>query len=141
MVKLFVYIAGTLVGGGFGASAGRYGGPPAIGLGAIGGLLAGLLWCRLILGRCPLQRSRARSNLICLVGGPCAGVVVGWLATAVLWCGLAVVYASDDLAGLAVILIFAEIYFASPAGATTGLVCGIVAAIAIRRASRRTTDE
>ena len=146
-VKLFVTIAGLLVGGGLGAFAGAVAGNSSspgvllgIGLGAAGGLLAGLLWCRLILGRRALQRSRARSNIICLLGGPCAGVLVGWMATAILWFGLGVMsplfVKPDGIPGdFLFIMVIAAIYFATPAGAVTGLVCGIVAAIAMPRRS------
>ncbi|MHC4562156.1 MAG: hypothetical protein ACYS8X_05210 [Planctomycetota bacterium] len=143
-VKFFVAIAGMLVGGGFGALAGLFvsqGSPLVvllgIGLGAAGGLLAGLLWGRLILPPRALHRSRTRSNLICLLGGPFAGILVGWMATTILWLGLSFVPPppadpehGPDVVGM---MLGAMIIFGTPAGAVTGLVCGIAAAIAMPR--------
>ena len=144
-LKVFIYLAGVVVGGYFGGLAFFIGYDVhdveihvdlliGCALGAGGGLLAGWLWCYLLLDRLFRQPQGRPTFFSLLILGPLAGLLVGLVATLILWVGLSVLsfiqYLSlDDAVRNFLKIIPIGLTFGAAAGVATGLGCGIVATV------------
>jgi hypothetical protein len=127
-VGVFVGLAGALVGGACGdLASGMYGGParPAVAgalLGGAGGLLVGVLWCRVMFPRARsyVRGLRSAGGLVGL--GSALGLAAGAADTLLLHAGLSAAAGQVHAlgAGLAIVVVGA------PAGAVTGLLCGLI---------------
>jgi hypothetical protein len=111
LFRIFVCLAGAGVGAFFGSF--EY--PLGTVLGAVGGIVAGLLWTWIM-----LRRARAGWGSAPLVGTGW-GIVVGLLATAILHGGLIWFGIASDAIVLGVAVVCAIV-----GGAITGLVCGAI---------------
>ena len=122
VLRIIVCVAGTCVGAFFGS----FDYPLGTLLGAVGGFAAGLVWTRVMLRRARAGFSRGRL----VNAGTGWGIVVGLLATAILWGGLFIrgvaqghVTGGGVLGALATIGMIA-IICAVVGGSITGAVCG-----------------
>ena len=117
VLLITVCVAGGCVGALFGAimlSLGTV-------LGGLGGVVAGLLWTRIM-----LRRARAgygRGQLV--FAGTGWGIVVGLLATAILHGGAFILYARSESSEIFIILLVAVVC-AVIGGAITGAICGCI---------------
>ncbi len=123
VLRIIVCVAGTCVGAFFGSF--EY--PLGTVLGGLGGLIAGLLWPWIM-----LRQARAGCSRGQLVrAGTVWGVVVGLLATAILWGGLIALQVaqmegtSGSVSVHPGIVLFAAVC-AVVGGAITGAVCGAI---------------
>jgi len=107
--RIFVCLAG----GGVGAFFGSFEYPLGTVLGALGGVVAGLIWTWIM-----LRRARAGWGSAPLVGAGW-GIVVGLLATAILHGGLIWCEIASDAIVLQIAIVCAIV-----GGAITGFVCG-----------------
>ncbi len=123
VLRIIVCVAGTCVGAYFGSF--EY--PTGTVLGAVGGLIAGLLWPWIMLRRARTGFDRGR-----LVGaGAVWGIVVGLLATAILHGGLialrvAQMEGTSGSVSVHPIIVLIAAGCAGVGGAITGAVCGAI---------------
>ena len=118
VLAIFVCVAGTFVGNFVGTLFWSAGGLSLPWLfGAIGGLLAGVIWSRFMIPR------RGRGRVYAVGVGTLMGIVVGMLATVILH--LSAIVQSWPMSAIQIFPI-GLVAFGIPAGAVTGLVCGLL---------------
>ena len=132
LLRVLVCGAAALVGGFFGlAASGTYSGfggaarhTAGILLGGCGGVLAGVVWCRVMVPRARRTwRTGGGGKLV--IGGLIWGIYVGLGCTVLLHAGLMIVAWRFEPALLALCLPFGAV-----AGLLTGLLCGVLTLIA-----------
>lgn len=125
---VFVCAAGAGAGGFFGALASLlYGMEDSLGLwlGIAGGLLAGVVWCR-VMSRAA-RRYRGGSSGLGMVGwGALWGIIVGLIATVIVHGGLMIADSANYTTGTLEAFAIWGLSFGIGAGAGTGLVCALV---------------
>ena len=125
---VFVCAAGACAGGFFGALASLlYGMEESLGLwlGIAGGVLAGVVWCRVMLRAA--QRYSDGSSGAGMVGwGALWGIIVGLIATVIVHGGLMIADSGPYTTGKLLSSAIWGLSFGIGAGAGTGLVCALV---------------
>ncbi|GAH56349.1 unnamed protein product [marine sediment metagenome] len=129
---VFVCVAGAGAGGFFGALASLLYGMEdphlqalGLGLGIAGGLLGGVVWCRVMLRAA--QRYRGGSSGLGMVGwGTLWGIIVGLITTVIVHGGLMIAGLGRHTTGALESFAFWGLPFGVGAGAGTGLVCALI---------------